>query len=76
MSGQSIGWSVRAALPEEKVNSRPTLHYRLPDCRIDEPDWSITTEWNRWMLVEELVCDEQALSEACREALTQPAFKL
>ena len=63
--------AVRNALPEEKINPRPTLHYRLPNCRIDQPDWSITAEWNRWMTVEELVCEDQALAEACRRTLKQ-----
>jgi len=67
--------TVRDALPEEKINNRPTLHYRLPDCRIDEPGWSITAEWNRWMAVEILVCDEEKLSAACHQMLTRSGFK-
>lgn len=40
---------------EEKLSSaRPTFHYRLPDCRIDDPDWDLSTEWNRWVKVEQL----------------------
>lgn len=58
---------VRAALPEEKISRRPTLHYRLPNCQIDEPGWSIVGEWNTWMRVEDLAADAEALAARCAE---------
>ncbi|QQA42482.1 amidoligase family protein [Pelagovum pacificum] len=39
------------------VSSRPTWHYRLPDCRIGRPEWTIAYEWNRWVTVERLAND-------------------
>jgi hypothetical protein len=45
---------VRAALPSEKINGRPTFHYRLPDARVSDPGWSIAPDWNRWVQVERL----------------------
>ncbi len=57
--------AVRARLPGEKIGRRPTLHYRLPDCRLDQHDWSVTAEWNRWARVERLACDDDALATAC-----------
>lgn len=55
---------VRAALPEtEKVNKRPTFHYRLPNCLIDETDWTFATEWNRWVEIEKLAADTDRLNE-------------
>ena len=59
---------VRSRLPEEKIRRRPTLHYRLPDCRMDQPDWSITAEWNRWARVESLAASP-TLAAACRRQL-------
>lgn len=59
---------VRCRLPEEKIGKRPTLHYRLPDCRMDQPDWSITIEWNRWARVENLAASPD-LEAACRHQL-------
>ncbi len=53
------------ALPEEEhdlIKGRPAFHYRLPDCRIGEVDWSAATEWNRWVMVERLA-ENQALRE-------------
>lgn len=57
---------VRAALPEEKISARPTLHYRLPDCRIDDPAWTLGREWAIWCRVEELAADEAALARAMK----------
>ncbi|WP_168201367.1 amidoligase family protein [Qingshengfaniella alkalisoli] len=46
-----------------QVKGRPAWHYRLPDCRIDEPDWSIAAEWNRWVLVERAACMPELVEE-------------
>ena len=45
---------VRATIDDKRIKARPAFHYRLPDARLDRPDWTITTEWNRWCLVERL----------------------
>jgi Putative amidoligase enzyme len=52
---------VRAALPLEKINGRPTFHYRLPDARVSDPGWSIAPDWNRWVAVERLAADRERL---------------
>ncbi|SIT02433.1 Putative amidoligase enzyme [Roseivivax lentus] len=52
------------------ISARPTYHYRLPDCRIDEADWSLSLEWNRWVKVEEVARDPDliaALQEGWRD---------
>ncbi|WP_424934180.1 amidoligase family protein [Amaricoccus macauensis] len=36
------------------VNARPTFHYRLPDSRVGDPNWSLAHEWNSWCLVEQV----------------------
>jgi hypothetical protein len=53
---------VRQQLPDEKINARPTLHYRLPDCRVDDSEWTILKEWEVYLELEQLVADEQELS--------------
>ncbi len=45
---------VRAVVDDKRIKARPTFHYRLPDARLDRPDWTIATEWNRWCVVERL----------------------
>lgn len=40
---------------------RPAWHYRLPDCRIDAPDWSIAAEWARWCRVERFAEDRDLI---------------
>jgi hypothetical protein len=52
---------VRAVLPNEKINGRPTFHYRLPDARVSDPGWSIAPDWNRWVVVERLAADREKL---------------
>lgn len=55
---------VRRALPGEKINARPTWHYRLPNSEIDRSDWTIGLEWARWVRVERLAERPDLLAEA------------
>ena len=55
---------VRAALPQGQTKGgRPTFHYRLPEARVDEADWSIAYEWNRWVLVERVAARPDLLAD-------------
>ena len=56
---------VAAAVDMELVSPRPTFHWRLPDCRIDEPGWTLAQEWNRWVLVETVAGDADLLQRLC-----------
>ena len=47
----------RALGPDHGTGARPAFHFRLPDCRIDDPRWSFADEWNRWLLVERIAED-------------------
>jgi len=40
---------------------RPAYHYRLPNCSIENDEWTLASEWNRWVLVEKLAHDERTL---------------
>jgi hypothetical protein len=58
---------VRRALPEGQARGgRPTWHYRLPEARVDEPDWSIAYEWNRWCIVERVAARPDLLETLAR----------
>jgi hypothetical protein len=50
-----------AAAITDKTSARPTFHFRLPDCRIDEADWSLAGEWWRWVAVERVARDDALL---------------
>lgn len=57
---------VMAALPADErrlVKGRPAFHYRLPDCKINVPGWSVATPWNHWVYIEKLAEDEALLTE-------------
>ncbi|MCB1693028.1 MAG: amidoligase family protein [Pseudomonadales bacterium] len=58
---------VRRTLPEEKINPRPAFHYRLANSEVDNPDWHISTEWNRWCLVERLADSNAELGALAHE---------
>lgn len=48
--------------PDDTLTSpRPTFHFRLPDSRIDEPDWSLAQPWALWHLVEEVAAHDDRL---------------
>lgn len=53
------------------VNPRPTFHFRLPDCRIDEAAWSLAHEWDLWVSVERVAQDEALMQHLRTEWLEQ-----
>lgn len=53
-------------LNEELTSARPTYHYRLPNCSIEDESWSLEEEWNRWCIVEQLANDEKSLQQYAR----------
>lgn len=59
--------AVSLAVGDDLVNARPAFHYRLANCAIDEPDWSIADPWQRWLQIEYLANDRDALNECCTE---------
>jgi hypothetical protein len=56
-------------MKEELTSARPTFHYRLPNCSLGDESWSLAAEWNRWVLVEKMANDEQALDQYSRAFL-------
>ena len=57
--------AVTDAIKDQKLRKRPTLHYRLPNSDIDNPEWGIWRSWNDWMQVEWLVHERERLEELC-----------
>lgn len=56
--------SVRDRLDEHNrdlLKPRPAYHYRLPNCEINDANWSIAKEWNIWVKVEKLAFDAERL---------------
>lgn len=53
----------------ELIKPRPALHYRLPNCLIDDPDWTVAGEWNYWVEVEKLATKPEKINEMSRECL-------
>ena len=61
---------VESKTDDNKLNRRPTLHYRLPNSEIDDPEWGLWSCWNRWLVVESLANDSERLADVC-EAFQQ-----
>jgi hypothetical protein len=49
------------------IKARPTFHYRLPNCDIDNPDWSLAHPWSLWLKVEQLANNKEALENFMEE---------
>ena len=58
---------VRGRLDDGLTSSRPTYHYRLPDCRLNDASWSLGREWNIWVQVERLAADPERLASWGRD---------
>lgn len=72
-----LAHAAAAALPAEVrddplLKPRPTFHYRLPNCAIDEPDWTLAREWADWVAVERLAADTEALDSLAEAYLAHP----
>lgn len=58
---------VLAAVQDERVNARPTFHYRLPNCEIEKAGWGLVDSWNIWCVVEHLAADPVTLKSMCEQ---------
>lgn len=56
---------VRSRLDDPRIKARPTLHYRLPNCDIDNLDWNLDQPWQNWLQVERLANDPVWLKQFC-----------
>lgn len=60
---------VQSKTDDNKLNKRPTLHYRLPNSEVDDPDWGLWSCWNHWLVVESLANDNERLNRVCEAYL-------
>jgi hypothetical protein len=60
---------VRRVVDDPKIKARPTFHYRLPNCHIERPEWSLSGPWNTWLVIERLAERKQDLNELSRAFL-------
>ncbi|WP_447928268.1 MULTISPECIES: amidoligase family protein [unclassified Vreelandella] len=56
-----------ALLHSQLTKPRPTFHYRLPNAQLSQPGWGSAVEWNRWVEVEKLAANHEALNARCDE---------
>ncbi|HET98434.1 MAG TPA: amidoligase enzyme [Desulfurivibrio alkaliphilus] len=65
-----------APVEHELIKPRPALHYRLPNCEIDDPTWSLAQPFNGWAEVEHLAANPEQLQAAAGEYLQRPSQAL
>ena len=58
---------VRRLINDPRIKARPTFHYRLPNCDIDNPQWNLQLPWSLWIQVESLANDPERLKAACND---------
>ena len=61
---------VRSATGDDRIGSRPTFHYRLPDSRVDAEGWDLSIPWNKWCVVEALAADPESIEALSAEFRT------
>lgn len=62
--------TISAAVDDDRVNARPAFHYRLANSCVDEPGWGIADPWSRWVKIEQLAADKDALATLCADMLS------
>ena len=70
---------VRDVVDSNLIKPRPALHYRLPNCLIDEDGWNLDTPWRHWLQVEHLAADDDTrrnMMAAFLDHLDDPIQKL
>ncbi|NVD08921.1 hypothetical protein FCU94_18895 [Vibrio sp. JPW-9-11-11] len=67
---------VLKTVDDQLINPRPTFHYRLPDCQIEDENWSLANSWNLWCVVERLANDRPAIEELSNKfiEMTRPVI--
>ena len=69
MLAEIDGERVRKEVDDPKIKARPAFHYRLPNCHIERPDWSLAGAWDPWCVVEHLAGREADLDALAGEFL-------
>lgn len=54
----------------EKLNPRPTFHYRLANSYFSKKGWNFSTEWQRWLYVESLAKQDELRQAMINECLS------
>jgi hypothetical protein len=62
---------VQTSVADRRIKSRPTFHYRLPNCQIDREGWSLASSWNLWCCVDDLAQQPDALDALAERYLDE-----
>ena len=62
-----------ARLDDDRINARPTFHYRLPNSTPEIPGWYLSQSWRAWCVVEKLAEDPDRLQRFASQWQTYQA---
>lgn len=57
-------------LTDTRINSRPTFHYRMPNCNIEQPGWNLRPSWQVWCVIEHLANHPDQLADLSAQCIT------
>ena len=60
---------VSAVVNDPLIKPRPTFHYRLSNCRVGDPHWRLSHEWEYWLILEQLAQRADWLDELAQRYL-------
>lgn len=60
---------IKKRIGDPRIHKRPAFHYRLPNCEIGTPGWSLSQPWALWCVVERLANDAPSLAELSKQFL-------
>jgi hypothetical protein len=62
---------VNKLIDDKRIKSRPTFHYRMPNCSINDNTWNLSNPWNIWCVVETLANNQQHINELSSKYLDE-----
>ena len=63
------GERIDKLLASESIKPRPTFHYRLPNTNFRNDEWSVRSEWERWLLVEKIANNPELIDLMSKQYL-------
>lgn len=60
---------VKTHLQDPLIKPRPAFHFRMPNCSIDNPEWTLYSQWRYWLLIENLSVKHELMADMALDYL-------
>lgn len=61
--------AITSKVKDPLIKPRPTFHFRMPNCLINDPSWSLKSQWRYWLMVENLAAQPSLLRAMAHDYL-------